>query len=157
VADPASVVLARGSVRLAFIAALQHLPPRPRAVLILRDVLAWRAGEVAELLGMTIAAVNSALQRARGVLNQLAPDESSVTEPASAEDRAVVARYLDAFERSDVAALERLLHADAVLEMPPIMTWFAGRDRIAAFLAHIFRRIGPDAWRIVPMSANGAP
>jgi RNA polymerase sigma-70 factor (ECF subfamily) len=155
--DPASVVLARGSIRLAFIAALQHLPPRPRAVLILRDVLSWRAAEVAELLDTTTTAVNSALRRARALIAELAPAESDVTEPASAADRKLITRYLDAFERSDVRALERLLREDVVLEMPPILTWFSGRETLVSFYTYLFDRLGDDAWRMVPVSANGQP
>jgi RNA polymerase sigma-70 factor (ECF subfamily) len=155
--DPATVVLTRGSIRLAFVAALQHLPPRPRAVLILRDVLSWRAAEVAELLGTTTTAVNSSLRRARALIAELAPAEADVTEPASAADRALVARYLDAFERSDVRALERLLREDAVIEMPPALTWFAGRDNVVEFLTYSFRRLGHPNWYLIPTSANAQP
>ena len=123
-ADPASIVVARQSVRLALVAALQHLPPRQRAVLILRDVLGWPAAEVAGLLQMSVIAVNSALRRARDGLRQAGVGEDDVREPADAGTRAIVDKYATAFENADVAALTRLLAADAVLEMPPTPTWF---------------------------------
>jgi RNA polymerase sigma-70 factor (ECF subfamily) len=133
-ADPAAIVASRASTRLAFVAALQHLPARQRAVLILRDVLAWRAAEVADLLGATTAAVNSALQRARTQLAQVAPAEGEVAEPASADHRALLDQYVAAFENADIAALLRLLRDDVELEMPPRPTWFAGRDAVGRFL-----------------------
>jgi RNA polymerase sigma-70 factor (ECF subfamily) len=142
-------------VRLAFIAALQYLPPRQRAVLILRDVLAWRATEVADLLGTTTAAVNSALQRARAQLAEVAPAEDEVTEPEAPDHRELLGRYVAAFENADVTALIRLLREDATLEMPPALTWFSGRDAIGRFIARILARSGP--WRMVPTGANGQP
>ena len=155
-ADPASIVVSRHSVRLALVAALQHLPPRQRAVLILRDVLGWPAAEVAELLQMSVIAVNSALRRARDSLRQAGVAEDSVREPADAGTRAVVEAYASAFENADVAALTRLLAADAVLEMPPTPTWFAGREAIARFFGT--RVLGaPGDFLLAETGANGQP
>jgi predicted transcriptional regulator len=112
-------VAARDSIRLAFVAALQHLPARQRAVLILRDVLAWRAAEVADLLEITTAAVNSALQRARAQLQEVAPDRDCAARPAGQRQRELADRYVAAFVDADVAALTRLLADEVVLEMPP--------------------------------------
>ena len=155
-ADPASVAASRASMRLALIAAVQYLPPRQRAVLILRDVLAWRASEVAGLLGVSTAAVNSVLQRARDHLRRAAPAPDEIREPAEPELRALLDRYAAAFENADVSALTRLLRADAVLEMPPLPGWFAGRERIGRFLA--FRVFGrPGDFAMVPTAANGQP
>jgi len=154
--DPAMIVVARDSIRLAFIAALQHLPARQRAVLILRDVLAMRAAEVAGLLGTTTTAVNSALQRARVQLEQVAPAEDEVAEPGDASQRELVDRYVAAFENADVTALTGLLRADVVLEMPPLPTWFTGAEAFGRFYA--FRVFAvPDAWRVIPAGANGQP
>jgi RNA polymerase sigma-70 factor, ECF subfamily len=154
--DPAAVVTARASTRLALIAALQYLPPRQRAVLILRDVLGWHAAETAELLGTSTAAANSALQRARAQMAALAPDEDDITEPDDPAVRDLLSRYTAAFETADVAGLAELLRADAVLEMPPMATWFAGRDRVSRFLA---RRvlIRPGDFALTPVRANGQP
>jgi RNA polymerase sigma-70 factor, ECF subfamily len=154
--DPAAVVASRETIRLAFIAALQYLPARQRAVLILRDVLAWRAAEVAELLGTTTAAVNSLLQRARAQLEQVAPAEQELAEPADADQRALIDQYVAALATADVTAFMQLLRADAELEMPPYLTWFAGREAVARFLA---ARTGSarDAWRMVLTGANGQP
>ncbi len=154
--DPADIVTSRGSIRLAFIAALQYLPARQRAVLILRDVLAWRAAEVADLLRTSTAAVNSLLQRARAQLEQAAPAEHEITEPGNADQRALLDQYVAALEKSDVTALMRLLREDAELEMPPHLTWFASRDAVARFL--IARTRGTrSAWRMVLTGANGQP
>ncbi|WP_153349156.1 sigma-70 family RNA polymerase sigma factor [Nocardia aurantia] len=150
--DPATVVVQRQTMRLALIGALQRLPPRQRAVLILRDVLQWRATEVAELLEMTTAAVNSALQRAR---TQVPLREDDLTEPAEPQQRALLDRYVLAFETADVDQLVAVLTEDARWEMPPITTWFEGRDTILAFLAKQMRMIGPA--RLVTASANGQP
>lgn len=153
--DPEERALARESIRLAFIAALQHLPPRQRAVLILRDVLRWRAAEVAELLGSTTASVNSALQRARATLDDL---QVELTDPEPAVDdaqRALLDRYLDAFERYDVAALTALLAEDATQSMPPYELWLSGRDEILRWW------LGPGEGcrgsRLVSTTANGRP
>ncbi|WP_328603535.1 sigma-70 family RNA polymerase sigma factor [Amycolatopsis sp. NBC_00345] len=155
-ADPAAIVSGRSGVRLAFVAALQQLSARQRAVLILRDVLGWHAKEVAEMLDTSVAAVNSALQRARGQLAQTGPVSDDLAEPAEPELRNLLDRYASAFEHSDVAALAALLRADVELEMPPIRTWFTGRDVVCAFLARVVLPI-PDHWRMVPTRANGAP
>jgi RNA polymerase sigma-70 factor (ECF subfamily) len=154
--DPAAIVASRGSIRLAFIAALQYLPARQRAVLILRDVLAWRAAEVADLLGTTTAAVNSLLQRARAQLEQAAPVEHEIAEPGDADQRALLDQYVAALEDADMTALMRLLREDAELEMPPHLTWFAGRQAVARFLESRFRS-DRGAWRMVLTSANGQP
>jgi len=155
-ADPASVVVSRSSLRLALIAALQYLPARQRAVLILRDVLGWHAAEVAGLLGTSTAAVNSVLQRARAQLDRVAPAEDELREPADPEDRALVDRYATAFENADIAGLMRLLREDAVLEMPPLPTWFAGRAAIGRFLAsQVIDEAG--RFRLIPAAANGQP
>ena len=155
-ADPASIVTSRMSMRLAFIAALQYLPARQRAVLILRDVLQWRAAEVAELLGTTTTAVNGILQRARARLEQAAPAEDEIREPASPDDRNLADRYAEAFEKADITALTALLREDAVFEMPPRPTWFAGRAAIGAFLqARVLRE--PGVFRLTPTAANGQP
>jgi RNA polymerase sigma-70 factor, ECF subfamily len=153
--DPAAVAEARQTTRLALIAALQHLAPRQRAVLILRDVLDWRAAEVAALLDTTPAAVNSALQRARAQLNQVSPAPNKITELSDPELRELLDRYATAFERSDVAALTELLAEDASWEMPPIPGRYVGRDAIAGFLAPRLRvHVG---LLLVPTSANGQP
>jgi RNA polymerase sigma-70 factor (ECF subfamily) len=155
-ADPASVVASRASLRLALIAALQYLPARQRAVLILRDVLQWRASEVADLLGTTTTAVNGLLLRARARLEQAAPVQDDIREPAEPEQRNMLDRYAAAFENADAAALSRLLQQDAVFEMPPILTWFTGRERIGQFLgARVLRR--PGDFKMIPVAANGQP
>ncbi|RKN45595.1 RNA polymerase subunit sigma-70 [Streptomyces hoynatensis] len=154
--DPALVVGARQSLRLALIAALQHLPPRQRAVLIFRDVLAWPAAEVAALLGTTTAAVNSSLQRARSRLAELAPAEEEFGEPEEPGRRALLDRYARAFERADLAALEGLLTEDVRWEMPPVPTWFRGRREVMRLLAAKLRP-GEGLRFLVESSANGRP
>jgi RNA polymerase sigma-70 factor (ECF subfamily) len=155
-ADPAAIVTARHSMRLALIAALQYLPGRQRAVLILRDVLMWRAAEVAELFGLSTPAVNSVLQRARAGLRQAAPVPDEMREPADADQRALLDQYAAALENADLAALMRLLRADAVVEMPPVPTWFAGHAQISRFLAaHVIRE--PGSIQTVLVAANGQP
>ena len=154
--DPASVVAGRAGIRLALVAALQYLPPRQRAVLILRDVLSWRAAEVAELLDTSTAAVNSSLQRARAQLDHVAPREDQLAEPTDPEVRALLERYATAFAEADVTALIAVLTEDAVAEMPPNRAWFSGRRAIAAFLAaQVLDR--PGRIRMVPVGANGQP
>lgn len=158
-ADPAELAVARESIRLAFVAALQALPPRQRAVLVLRDVLAWPAAEVAELLDSSVASVNSALQRARATLadRQVAGQdaEAAPLTPLSQEDQDLLARYVDAFERYDMPALTALIKADATQSMPPYALWLSGRDDILRFWA------GPGAGcrgsRLLATSANGLP
>ena len=153
--DPATVVAARGSLRLALVAALQHLPARQRAVLILRDVLAWRAPEVAALLGTSTAAVKSTLQRARARLDEVAPEEDLVVEPGGAADREVLDRYMAAFEHADLDALVDLLQDGVELEMPPNLEWFRGRKDVLRFLhARVHEEGG---LRMLPTRANGQP
>ncbi len=154
-ADPAEVAVARDSIRLAFVAALQHLPPRQRAVLLLREVLRWRAAEVAELLDTTVASVNSALQRARATLAEHEVLESDPHEPLDTAQQELLRRYVDAFERYDLDALTALLHEDATQSMPPFALWLRGRDEVVAWMA------GPGAEcrgsRMLPTVANGSP
>jgi RNA polymerase sigma-70 factor (ECF subfamily) len=155
-ADPAAIVTSRHDLRLALIAALQCLPGRQRSVLILRDVLMWRAAEVADLLGISTVAVNSVLQRARAGLRDAAPVPDEVREPADAGQRALVDRYAAAIENADVAALTRLLLADATFAMPPEPARFLGRDAIGRFLGlRVLRE--PGDLRVIPTSANGQP
>ena len=154
--DPAAIVASRAGVRLAFVAALQYLPARQRAVLILRDVLAWRASEVAGLLGTTTAAVNSALQRARAQLAAVAPAEDEVAEPDEAGRRELLDRYVAAFTNGDIGRLGQLLADDVVLDMPPYLTWFRGRDAVTGFLAGKVPRVY-RARHLVRTSANGQP
>jgi RNA polymerase sigma-70 factor, ECF subfamily len=154
--DPADVTASRAGVRLAFVAALQYLSARQRAMLILRDVLEWPAADVAELLGTTTTAVNSGLRRARAQLAQAMPVEDDLAEPAEVEQRAVLERFAAAIEGADASALAELLRADAVLEMPPFLTWFAGRDAVAGFVGSQLLS-APGDLRLVPVSANGQP
>jgi RNA polymerase sigma-70 factor (ECF subfamily) len=154
--DPAEVAVARETIRLAFVAALQHLPPRQRAVLILREVLRWKASEVAELLDTSVASVNSALQRARATLE--ATDVTAADTPTSVDeiDAALLARYVEAFERYDMDALTALIHEDATQSMPPYDLWLSGREDILRWW------VGPGAGcrgsRVIPATAaNGAP
>jgi len=155
-ADPAAIVAAREGLRLALIASLQYLPPRQRAVLVLRDVLAFPAAEVAVMLGTTTVSVKSALQRARARLEELAPAADQITEPAAPQARALLDRYIAAFENADAAALERLLTEDATLEATPLRTWFAGRETCIPFLRnHLLG--SPGDWRLRATRANGQP
>ncbi|NSC25134.1 sigma-70 family RNA polymerase sigma factor [Streptomyces albus subsp. chlorinus] len=154
--DPASVVVDRSSMRLALVAALQHLPARQRAVLLLRDVLKWRAAEVAELLDTTTASVNSALQRARAQLERVAPVEEELAEPTDPASRELLDRYAAAFERSDVTAIIDLFKEDAVWEMPPFEQWFRGREDIVRLIGAQCP-IGRDEGLMLPASANGQP
>ncbi|MFJ6385875.1 sigma-70 family RNA polymerase sigma factor [Kitasatospora sp. NPDC092039] len=153
-ADPAEVAAQRESVKLAFVAVLQRLAPRQRAVLILREVLGWKAAEVAELLGATVASVNSALQRARAVLAADAPDAGPAPE-LDEDHRALLDRYVRAFEAYDMAGLAALLHEDVTLNMPPFAMWLRGRDEIRAWM------LGPGhgcrGSRLLPVTANGGP
>jgi RNA polymerase sigma-70 factor (ECF subfamily) len=152
--DPGHRLARRGTLRLALLAAMQTLPPKQRAVLILRDVLEFSAAEVAGFLDTTPAAVNSALQRARAGLGGLSADD--VAEPDDTAVAAVLDRYVRAFERADVAGLVRLLTEDAVLEMPPVPLWYRGRDGYSGFMTRLFAMRGPD-WRMTLSSANGRP
>ena len=155
-ADPAAIVTTREGLRLALVASLQHLPPRQRAVLILRDVLAYQASEVATMLGMTTVSVKSALQRARARLSEMALGEDSIIEPTAAQARDMLDRYIAAFENADAAALERLLVEDVTLEATPFRTWFAGRTTCIPFLRdHLLG--SPGDWRMLATSANGQP
>jgi RNA polymerase sigma-70 factor (ECF subfamily) len=153
---PEAAFTARQSVRLAVMTALQELPTRQRAVLILRDVVQFSAAEVAELLKTTPAAVNSSLQRARARLAEVAPAEESVPEPDDAARRELLDRYCAAFENADMAALTELLQADVKLEMPPMPVWFTGRDTVLRFLAaRAFAKAG-DIF-MVQTAANAQP
>jgi RNA polymerase sigma-70 factor (ECF subfamily) len=154
--DPAARIARRGSMRLALIAAMQLLPARQRAVLVLREVLQFSAAEVAGLLDTSVASVNSALQRARAGLAGTAVHEDEITEPDDRRARRAVEAYVRAFEAADVAALVDLLTEDAVLEMPPVPLWYRGRADYGRFIARIFRMRGPG-WRMVPTAANGQP
>jgi len=152
--DPADVAVARESIRLAFMAALQHLPPRQRAVLILREVLRWRASEVAELLETTVASVNSALQRARATLSQVR-ESGTPTEPMDEERAALLSRYVDAFERYDMDSLTSLLHEDATWNMPPYDLWLQTHADIRYWC--LGPGIGCRGSRLISTTANGSP
>jgi RNA polymerase sigma-70 factor (ECF subfamily) len=150
---PDTAAVERSQLRLALVAALQLLPPRQRAALLLRDVLDLSAAEVAELLGTTSAGVNSALQRARTRIAELGVDPDEVAEPA-AEQRALIDRYVDAFERADVATLTSLLAMDVVLEMPPMWNWYRGVEHFGRFIERVYRLRG-TGWTCEPLWANG--
>jgi RNA polymerase sigma-70 factor, ECF subfamily len=151
--DPAEVVEARETVRLAFVAALQHLPPKQRAVLVLREVLHWRAAEVAELLETSVASVNSALQRARDTLART--DATSAPDPLDDEGRQLLTSYVDAFERYDMDRLTSLLREDATWSMPPYALWLQTHRDIVRWC--LGPGIGCEGSRLVPRTANGAP
>jgi RNA polymerase sigma-70 factor, ECF subfamily len=154
VADPAEIAVARETVRLAFVAALQHLPPRQRAVLILREVLSWSAVEVAELLDTTVASVNSALQRARATLTTV--DVASDTlAPEDPDQVALLERYVDAFERYDMDSLTSLLHEDATMSMPPLPLWLRGHADTRGWM--LGPGVGCRGSRLVPTAANATP
>ena len=155
-ADPAAIVAERESTRLAFVAALQHLQPKQRAVLLLREVLKWRAAEVAELLGTTTAAVNSSLQRARAQLEQAAPAQDDVIEPLEPRQRAMLQEWVAAFEAKDVSAIVALFTSDAVWEMPPFTGWYTGPATIGELIAQRCPA-GPGDMRLVGTAANGQP
>jgi RNA polymerase sigma-70 factor (ECF subfamily) len=155
-ADPAEAALVRDSIRLAFVAALQHLPPRQRAVLVLREVLRWEASEVARLLDSTVASVNSALQRARATLGELDVQERTDVDGLDDTGRALLERYEEAFLRYDVDALVSLLREDATLTMPPFAFWLRGADEAGRFWASP----GPSRCRdsrLARVEVNGAP
>ena len=149
--DPAQRAVLQDSVRLAFVAALQALPPRQRAVLILREVLCWQASEVAELLDTTVASVNSALQRARATLGTA----DTSPRPLTDDDRALLDRYVAAFEAYDIASLVQLLHEDASISMPPYAMWLRGREDLRDW--YLGYGIGCKGSRMVPLIANGCP
>ena len=149
--DPEERAILRESIQLAFVAALQYLPPRQRAVLLLTQVLSWSAAETAQGLGMSVAAVNSALQRARATLDARNP--AVVPRALSAEQTRLVARYVEAFEKYDIAALTALLHEEATLSMPPYDLWLQGHESIGAWLSTF--GIGCKGSRLVPVDASG--
>ncbi len=154
--DPAEVVVSRETLRLAFVAALQHLPPRQRAVLILFEVLGWKAAEVAELLDTSDASVNSALQRARATLQAKGPTVAEPAGPLQGPDSELLARYVEAFERYDMEALTSLIHEDATQSMPPYSLWLRGREDI--FTWWLGPGIGCRGSRMIPAGgANDSP
>jgi RNA polymerase sigma-70 factor, ECF subfamily len=152
--DPAELAAQRETLRLAFVAALQHLPPRQRAVLILREVLRWQASEVAELLGMTVASVNSALQRARATVDQLDIDTSGPS-ALPGDDQELLARYVDYFERYDIDSLVALIAEDAEFSMPPFDLWLRGTGDIAKW--YVGQGAGCENSRMLATWANGSP
>lgn len=151
-ADPAELAMMRQSVRLAFVAALQHLPPKQRASLLLTEVLDWSAAEVAACLDTSVAAVNSALQRARATLSTC---DVGAAGPLSDTQAALLSRYVEAFERYDMEALQSLLHEDATLSMPPYTLWLRGHASITGWM--VGRGCGCRGSRLVPTAANGLP
>jgi RNA polymerase sigma-70 factor (ECF subfamily) len=153
--DPANLVAGRESIRLAFVAALQHLPAKQRAVLILREVLAWSAQETADLLDTSVAGVNSALQRARATLAAATPSAGDAFQPLDADQRELLGRYVKAFEAYDLSALTHLLHEDATLSMPPLALWLRGHDDINAWMEGTGS--GCRGSRLIPTVANGMP
>jgi RNA polymerase sigma-70 factor (ECF subfamily) len=153
--DPAEMAESRESIRVAFVTALQHLPPRQRAVLILREVLRWRAAEVAELLDTSVASVNSALQRARATLAASDLSDTDPFQPGDEEQRKLLARYVDAFERFDIDSLVSLLHEDATMSMPPYDLWLDGAAELRKWL--LGAGAGCRGSRFEPVVANGAP
>jgi len=153
--DPAAVVTGRESIRLAVVAAMQYLPPRQRAVLILRDVLQWPAAEVGEMLDMTTASVNSALQRARAQLQQATVTADEMSEPTEAEQRELLDRFVAAFEAKDIAALVDIFTKDAVWEMPPFAGWYQGAEDIARLIDTRCPAQGPGDMKLVATRANG--
>jgi RNA polymerase sigma-70 factor (ECF subfamily) len=158
--EPVDAVVARETIELAFLAAIQHLPPRQRAVLILRDALDWSADETAAVLEMSVAAVNSALQRARATMKDRLPArrlEWAAAAGAKDAERSLLETYVEAFERHDASRLVALLREDVRLAMPPHPTWYEGREAVAAFLAGVAFRPGSEAHRFVPTRANRQP
>ncbi|MGW2224705.1 sigma-70 family RNA polymerase sigma factor [Streptomyces formicae] len=153
--DPAEAAVAKESVRLAFVAALQNLPPKQRAVLILREVLAWKASEVAELIDTSVASVNSALQRARATLAERPEDDTAVSNPLDEEQQKLLERYVAAFEGYDMTALTALLAEDAVMTMPPFDLWLRGTEDITGFMTTIGSSCANS--RLLPVNVNGTP
>jgi RNA polymerase sigma-70 factor (ECF subfamily) len=154
--DPAGVVIDRSSLRLALVAALQHLSARQRGALILRDVLSFSASEAAEILGTTVVSVNSSLQRARTRLKEVGIAHEGVSEPLEVDQRAWVERYMKAFENADVEGLKRLLTEDVLMEMPPMLNWFTGPGNYGLFMEWVFAKAGTD-WHLKTVAANGQP
>ncbi|MDH6284370.1 sigma-70 family RNA polymerase sigma factor [Prescottella agglutinans] len=161
--EPDAAAVGKETIELAFLVAVQHLPPRQRAVLILRDVLGWSANETAAALGLSVAAVKSALQRARPTLRKHLPrrrEEWASATPVTAQERELLQRFMDAHERADTVAFAQLLSEDVRLTMPPLPFWFCGREAVTDFAEHAF---GPDSpldraeWRSVPTRANRQP
>ena len=155
--DPAALVADKESVRLAFVAALQHLPPRQRVILVLREVLKWKAAEVAELLGTSTAAVNSGLQRARAQLDEVSPTRDEAVEPSEADQRELLDKWVKAFESYDVEAIKSLMTEDVVWEMPPFAAWFQGVTDVGRLIT-----VGCPAERagdqvMIPVESNGQP
>jgi RNA polymerase sigma-70 factor (ECF subfamily) len=158
--EPEDVVVARETIELAFLAAIQHLPPRQRAVLILRDALDWSANETAVVLDMSVAAANSALQRARATMKERLPAtrlEWATAAGAEDAERSLLQTYMEAFERHDESQLVEVLREDVRLAMPPHPTWYEGREAVAAFLVGIAFAPGSEAHRLVPTRANRQP
>jgi RNA polymerase sigma-70 factor (ECF subfamily) len=153
--DPSAIAALRSSLRLALIAGLQHLAPRQRAVLILRDVLDLPAAEVAQMLEMSVPAVKSALQRARARLAHVAPQADELAEPTEPQALALLDQYITAFEQSDLGLLERALRIDATLEMTPSGAWFAGKQNCLRFIRRFLG--SPGVYRMLPTLANGQP
>ncbi len=154
--DPAAIVAFRANIRLALIAALQHLPAKQRAVLLLRETLSMSTSQIADELGMSAASVNSLLQRARARLDALAPASDEIAEPEDPDRRALLDRYTEAFEAADVEALTRLFTEDAIVEMPPVLAWFTGPAALNAFFTFRFTTRTARI-RLVRTSANGQP
>jgi RNA polymerase sigma-70 factor (ECF subfamily) len=151
--DPAALAVSRAGIRLAFVAALQYLSARQRALLILRDVLEWPAAQVADLLGTTTTAVNSGLRRARAQLARALPTEEDLAEPTEPDRRALLDRFATAIENADASALAELLREDITLEMPPLLSWFAGRRAVVRCAAlHLLTQ--PGGLRLFPVMAN---
>jgi RNA polymerase sigma-70 factor, ECF subfamily len=156
--DPSSIVGSRESVRLAFVAALQHLSPRQRAVLVLRDVLQWKAAEVGDAIGASTAAVNSLLQRARAQLDAVGPSEDDeLAEPDSPETKDLLDRYIAAFEAYDIDELVKMFTDDAIWEMPPFDGWYQGPEQIVTLTRVHCPAEGPGDMRFIRMTANGQP
>jgi RNA polymerase sigma-70 factor (ECF subfamily) len=154
-ADPAELVVARESVRLAFVAALQHLPPRQRSVLVLREVLRWSASEVADSLDTSVASVNSALQRARATLDRDDLTAAATADPLDDDKRVLLTKYVDAFERYDIESFVSLLHEDFMQAMPPYPMWLRGHEETTKWM------LGPGAAcegsRLIPLDVCGSP
>lgn len=156
--DPSEIVGSRESIRLAFVAALQHLSPRQRAVLVLRDVLQWRAAEVADAIGASTAAVNSLLQRARAQLDAVGPSEDDqLSAPESPEARDQLARYIAAFEDYDIERLVEMFTEEAIWEMPPFVGWYQGGPAIVDLIHHNCPANAAGDMRLLPLTANGQP